>query len=429
LTSGSSATITWNQSVLTGDTIKLYVLHDNPTGLVLNNTILTQKNWYLFGDNLSNTGSFAFNPLIMNGTGNAYKILAVSNTGNWSVSSGTFTLASSDNGVGTCTMPTGMPPMISDADVTPTGVSVRKDNEYFYFNFDYNAFPTQYVQLVNDSGGTLEFKDDSMKKLELRIWYKNCQWETVAFYSDINNSGMWLGRGDAELTATGIKGRIALSDLATKGITLPTVYTTGGLGYYFYKGHVEDSTTVDTQFKTPITLSDTYQTLTPLPKVSIQLNAGWNLMSSFRDFDPSMINDDPLLEMIWYYKNNLWYATSPMNAITQQSLNQHNIPHLTSLGWGDGFWVKLSGTSDTFEESPFNIIANPKLINATTGWTMLGAGSDITPSDIHSANGNIKTIWVYRNGEWYLDYNGALPNGVKKLESLHAGEGFWIYVK
>ena len=59
------------------------------------------------------------------------------------------------------------------------------------------------------------------------------------------------------------------------------------------------------------------------------------------------------------------------------------------------------------------------------GWNLVGAASSITPSSINSA----KTIWTFRNGEWYLyekDSNSANNYGFSTLDKINTAEGFWI---
>lgn len=59
------------------------------------------------------------------------------------------------------------------------------------------------------------------------------------------------------------------------------------------------------------------------------------------------------------------------------------------------------------------------------GWNLVGAASSITPSSISSA----KTIWTFRNGEWYLykkDSNSANNYGFSTLSHINTAEGFWV---
>ena len=275
LTIGTSATVNWNTSSLNGETLKMYVLHDDPTGLIFDNTLLSQKNWYMFAENISNNGSYSFNPSILNANGSAYKILMVSNMGDWAVSSGLFS-----------------------------------------------------VNSVNTGGGENQ---------------------------------------------------------------TPTI------------------------------------SITPYKK-------GWNLVSSFWNFDPSTIDDDPLLEIMWHYKDSKWYATAPMNASIQSQLDT-KVDKLTSLSVGDSFWYKSTDNGSAITATPYSILDISKLNTLSTGWHMLGTGENVTPQNIYTSQINVVSIWTYRDNKWYLWHKdtaimNTLPTTtIDKLESITAGEGFWINVK
>ena len=97
----STQTITWNNQQITGGTVDLYVLHDNTQDLYnyasSASSLLGNKNWYKFGTNISNTGSHTINPRNLNGNGNQYVvlILADSDSSQWDVSDGVFSLMAS----------------------------------------------------------------------------------------------------------------------------------------------------------------------------------------------------------------------------------------------------------------------------------------------------------------------------------------------
>ena len=103
---GKTQTVQWDTSVIKGSSVTLYVLHDDPLGLVFYSTLdelLKNKNWYQFANNIPNTGSYSVDPASLNGNGNAYVVLIVSDSGDWDISDNMFTLTSSkqsnsDNG-------------------------------------------------------------------------------------------------------------------------------------------------------------------------------------------------------------------------------------------------------------------------------------------------------------------------------------------
>ncbi|MEQ1533689.1 MAG: hypothetical protein HOO97_05845 [Sideroxydans sp.] len=89
-TAGTQATISWNNTALLGNTVTLYILQDNPVGLVFDNTILAQRYWRVFATGATNNGTFTLDPALLMSNGNGYKILIVTDTGNWGVSEGLF---------------------------------------------------------------------------------------------------------------------------------------------------------------------------------------------------------------------------------------------------------------------------------------------------------------------------------------------------
>ncbi len=84
--------------MILGDSVNLYVLHDDPSDLEQYasdlNSLLSNKNWYKFADNIPNNGSYAIDPETMNGTGNAYVVLIKGENGGWDISNNLFTLSS-----------------------------------------------------------------------------------------------------------------------------------------------------------------------------------------------------------------------------------------------------------------------------------------------------------------------------------------------
>jgi len=80
--SGINETIRWSNTLISGNTVDLYVIHDDWTGL-LNNTsqnvgsVINSKKWYKFASNVENTGSYLVDPADLFGNG-SYLILVVS---------------------------------------------------------------------------------------------------------------------------------------------------------------------------------------------------------------------------------------------------------------------------------------------------------------------------------------------------------------
>ncbi len=94
---GQTKQVRWRSSEISGSSVDLYVLHDDPTGLFSSSNVGAQvnsKNWYKFAEGVSNTGSYSMDPSDMNGGGNAYVLLIVSSEDNsqWDIGDGMFEL-------------------------------------------------------------------------------------------------------------------------------------------------------------------------------------------------------------------------------------------------------------------------------------------------------------------------------------------------
>jgi hypothetical protein len=98
--SGTSQNVTWNNQLITGSTVELYVLHDDPSGLfdannqTQLNTVINAKNWNHFAQAVPNTGSYHLDPALMAGSGNAYVAMVVSSQDKsiFDIGNGMFTL-------------------------------------------------------------------------------------------------------------------------------------------------------------------------------------------------------------------------------------------------------------------------------------------------------------------------------------------------
>ncbi len=96
---GEIRTIEWETSSITGATVDLYVLYDDPNGLFnISNenawSAINSKVWYKFAASVQNIGAYTFDAEAMNGTGNAYVVLVVSTEDNsqFDISDDTFSL-------------------------------------------------------------------------------------------------------------------------------------------------------------------------------------------------------------------------------------------------------------------------------------------------------------------------------------------------
>ncbi len=71
-------------------------MHDAPSDIDLDDgfdlAVIKNRDWYNFATNISNSGDVSFDASILNGIGNAYKILLISESGGWTSHRGTISV-------------------------------------------------------------------------------------------------------------------------------------------------------------------------------------------------------------------------------------------------------------------------------------------------------------------------------------------------
>jgi hypothetical protein len=91
---GRTFDVVWDSASIAGAAVDMYVLHDDASNIDtvsgVNLAVLQSRNWVKFATLQINSGDIRFATNILNGLGNAYKMLLVSDSGNWMVSQGTF---------------------------------------------------------------------------------------------------------------------------------------------------------------------------------------------------------------------------------------------------------------------------------------------------------------------------------------------------
>jgi len=89
-----NATITWDTTQIQGNTVDIYILYDSPFDIsdISPDTSIIMSKFWSYVTTTQNTGSLTVDPAIFGGTGNAYKILIISDIGYWDMSDGTFNL-------------------------------------------------------------------------------------------------------------------------------------------------------------------------------------------------------------------------------------------------------------------------------------------------------------------------------------------------
>ena len=93
---GETVTIQWDASrISNGNKVMILILYDNPFGISDYNPdvcLIASRNWSVKFSNVDNTGQFTFDASQLSGVGNAYKILIITDHGEWGMSKGTFSL-------------------------------------------------------------------------------------------------------------------------------------------------------------------------------------------------------------------------------------------------------------------------------------------------------------------------------------------------
>lgn len=94
----TNATLQWNATAIAGSTVDLYAINDSlgqiddtSPDAALAATLSAVK----FASGVANSGSYTFSTAALNIKGSTVKILVVSNSGNWGMTQGTFTVSSS----------------------------------------------------------------------------------------------------------------------------------------------------------------------------------------------------------------------------------------------------------------------------------------------------------------------------------------------
>ena len=93
--------VTWSTSQIGGNYVAMYVLHDNPEGIDVDSgfdvEVIKSRNWYKFAVDMPNNGDIGFDAGLLNGIGNTYKVLLISDSGEWTVHGGTFEINESES--------------------------------------------------------------------------------------------------------------------------------------------------------------------------------------------------------------------------------------------------------------------------------------------------------------------------------------------
>ena len=151
------------------------------------------------------------------------------------------------------------------------------------------------------------------------------------------------------------------------------------------------------------------------------LNQNWNLISA--DINLTALPNN--IRILWQYDDGKWSAYSPIGSI-QNIINQlPSIDTISSISVDKGTWV----LSDI--DQNLSILEN-NLSNTTidtNGWHLLGVGSDTSISSFSCTNGDIQSIWKYKNKKWQLNTNASNSLNLDSFDTIDANEGFWVLCK
>jgi hypothetical protein len=159
--------------------------------------------------------------------------------------------------------------------------------------------------------------------------------------------------------------------------------------------------------------------VTNTEKLTIDLIKGWNLVS----LNSNLVNMNKNINILWQYQNKKWSAYSPIEA-TQKVINEtKSIDSIVSLNIKQGTWIlvseKLEIKSEKIEEQ------NEKLLLNET-WNLVGTNKDLKVNNLSCHNGDIKTIWKYKNEKWLLNTKVKNDLNLESFETINANEGFCV---
>jgi hypothetical protein len=133
----ANATLQWNASAIAGTTVDLYAINDSLGQLddtSPNAALAATLSAVKFASGVANSGSYVFSPKALNVNASTVKILVVSNSGNWGMTQGTFSVASA----------IAAPVATAASNVTPTSftanwAAVDWATAYLLYVYDYTA--------------------------------------------------------------------------------------------------------------------------------------------------------------------------------------------------------------------------------------------------------------------------------------------------
>lgn len=151
---------------------------------------------------------------------------------------------------------------------------------------------------------------------------------------------------------------------------------------------------------------------------TISLYAGWNLVSANIT---NVANISTKAKILWKYENGIWSAYSS-NTDVKTAIQNSGLATFTSLTNGQGFWI-LANESFDLEVSENSSVNGG---NYSSGWHMLGVGTDTPLSSYGCTSGSVVSAWKYIDNSWQL--HTSVPNNLNftSFDMIDANEGFWL---
>lgn len=169
---------------------------------------------------------------------------------------------------------------------------------------------------------------------------------------------------------------------------------------------------------------------------TLDLKAGWNLVSAAVPVPISTFMDQTKFISIWSWANSTWSISIPGNTDGGSAYAYtHGLGLLSSIIPGEGFWVN---SKDATKITLTGIPATEPL-SFTVGWNLVGVKNNDTPlivQDIAVKQKGVISIWKWEDNKWGVNIPGesaggaayANIKGFAVLDVINPGEGFWVNI-
>lgn len=171
-------------------------------------------------------------------------------------------------------------------------------------------------------------------------------------------------------------------------------------------------------------------------EVHVNYQDGWTLTALPTDASVSANQFDNVFadtQTVWQWKDNQWFFHTQSPTQRERYLEAGVHPLEGTIEPGEGMWVSTqnSGSIPFSAGDSYDMEQSPLLTKAPSGWTLLGTATALSPESLSNDNPDLRSIWVWRDRWYAYAADPALQkalqeSGMRLLESILAGEGFWI---